>query len=187
VHLAKKRRFEKEWITGFFASMRFDLDKKVCTSQKMCEWYIYGSAEVIGLMMANLMRVPLQARESAAKLGKAMQYINFIRDIDEDQQLNRKYLQLNMQPKTTSEKVQFERDVRKALTLYFSWNAQAEKGFKFIPYRYRIAVMTASDMYKWTGKQIEKSPLRVFETKIKPKKLRILLTGMKNMVKGIWI
>jgi phytoene synthase len=187
VHLAKKRRFKKEWIESFFASMRFDLEKHTCHSQKECEWYIHGSAEVIGLMMAHLMRVPKQAHNYAATLGKSMQYINFIRDIDEDRKMKRKYLQLNMFPKTAKENAKFIEEVRSTLQQYTIWKEEAEKGFKFIPYTARVAVMTANDMYKWTAEQINKNPLRVFDKKIKPSKTRIHLAGIKNMVKALWI
>ena len=56
--------------------------------------YIYGSAEVIGLMMLAILRPDLRTGEQAKQLqkyaalqGRAMQYINFIRDMQEDQNL----------------------------------------------------------------------------------------------------
>src|SRR5690606_4617491 len=53
--------------------------------------YIYGSAEVIGLMMAQVIGLPKESFEHAKYLGRAMQYINFIRDIAEDLELGRVY------------------------------------------------------------------------------------------------
>ena len=49
--------------------------------------YMYGSAEVVGLMMARIMGINREADFCARMLGRAMQYINFIRDIDEDGKL----------------------------------------------------------------------------------------------------
>ncbi len=43
-------------------------------------------------MMARIMGLPEESYVAARHLGKAMQYINFIRDIDEDNRLGRIYL-----------------------------------------------------------------------------------------------
>ena len=187
VTLAKKRTFKKEWIDSFFDSMEFDLNSKHCKTEKETRWYVHGSAEVIGLMMAQLMRVPKQAHSAASLLGRAMQYINFIRDVAEDKHLGRNYLQLDMQPRTTVEKVHFAKRIQQCITQYKRWTQEAATEFRHIPYPARIAVMTASDMYLWTSKQIEKNPFIVFERKVKPKRIRILLAGMKNTVKALWI
>lgn len=180
--LAKEKKFKKEWIQAFFASMRFDLEKKTCENMKDSLWYMYGSAEVVGLMMAKIMNLPAEAMDSAALLGRSMQYINFIRDVDEDNNLQRKYL-----PKSVTNGAAFRKDMKEYIATFLDWQHQAEHGFKYIPYHARVAIMTASDMYKWTAKQIEKNPDIAFVKKVKPSKSRIIQTGLKNMVEALWI
>lgn len=187
VHLAKEFDFKEQWIAAFMASMRFDVEGKVCHSLEESIWYMYGSAEVIGLMMAKIMDIPEDALEHAAMLGRSMQYINYIRDIAEDNKLGRKYLMGNLTPQTPEEQEEFCRQVHKELLRYETWRKTGRQGFKYIPYAPRVAIMTADDMYSWTGRQIKKNPLKVFEKKIKPSKLRIMSTGLKNMVKALWI
>jgi phytoene synthase len=72
----------------FFAAMLSDLDKKVYATYEELQQYMYGSAEVIGLMMCKIIGYD-KAQEAevfrtAKLLGEAMQYTNFLRDIVED-------------------------------------------------------------------------------------------------------
>lgn len=188
INLAKQKHVKKQWIESFFDSMSFDLQGKNCTSMKQTLRYIYGSAEVIGYVMASLMDLPGKSRRHAALLGRAMQYINFIRDIKEDNELGRRYLptHISLQPTTKKQEKEFIEFLQEQIALYRKWDDESRKGFGYIPYRFRVAVMTAADMYRWTAKKIYADPLLVFKKKIKPTKRRIFLTGLKNMVKAIW-
>lgn len=81
---------EHELIAAFLHSMRMDLQLKDCTPETYDE-YIYGSAEVVGLMC---LRVFLDGDEveyqrlkpSGRKLGAAFQKVNFLRDMKSDYQ-----------------------------------------------------------------------------------------------------
>lgn len=79
---------DRELIRSFFQSMAMDLDFSTYNDSRYQE-YIYGSAEVVGLMclkvfvdgdMATYDRLSLPAR----KLGSAFQKVNFLRDIKSD-------------------------------------------------------------------------------------------------------
>ena len=75
-------------ITPFFESMRRDLSK-VAFTQEEYERYIYGSAEVVGLMCLKVFTSgnSKQCREletGAKALGAAYQKVNFLRDISND-------------------------------------------------------------------------------------------------------
>ena len=143
--------------------------------------------------MNRVMNLGEEADESAQYLGKAMQFINFIRDIDEDLDLNRTYFPKDMLGKFGLETLtrgearrkpkQFEAFVRSQIRLYFKWQKQAEIGFEFIPKRMRVAVKTASDMYAWTAMEIYNDPFIVYTTQIKPNKGQVLLSGIKNLAK----
>ena len=192
VKLSQKRKFENEWVDAFLLSMEMDTRKSRYDNLDELNTYLYGSAEVIGLMMNKVMNVNKSADESARYLGKAMQFINFIRDIDEDLDLKRTYFPVEdlesfglsglTRGEARRKPKRFKAFVRSQIQLYFRWQKRAELGFKFIPKNMRIAVKTASDMYLWTAKEIYKNPFIVYDLKIKPTWTKVLLNGLRNTV-----
>lgn len=169
--LVAKTKIDKEWVEAFWKSMELDLIKKVYQSLEELEEYMYGSAEVIGLMMAKIMKLPKSADETARKLGKAMQYANFIRDVDEDQKMGRNYLGVK-------DKDDFVKRLAVLKNRFFQWQSEAEVGYRYLPKRYLIPIKTAAEMYKWTIETIGKNPAIVFEKKVKPGRERIMVTGL---------
>ena len=82
-------RLNEDHVRAFFASMRADLTQTTFTKQEL-DTYIYGSAEVIGLMCLDVF---LRGRDTphrseledgARALGSAFQKVNFLRDLGED-------------------------------------------------------------------------------------------------------
>jgi phytoene synthase len=65
---------------------------------------------------------------------------------------------------------------------FFSWQRAAERGLAFIPWRSRVAIKTAQDMYIYTANIILADPLIVFQKKVKPSKLFIIFTAVKNSI-----
>ena len=194
VDLSNKREFKTEWIEAFLYSMEMDTRKSTYEDLDELDTYLYGSAEVIGLMMNKVMNIDSNANDSARYLGKAMQFINFIRDIDEDLDLKRTYFPVEdleafglsglTRGEARRKPKQFKAFIRSQIHLYFKWQKRAELGFEFIPKNMRIAVKTASDMYLWTAKEIYKNPFIVYDLKIKPSWSKVLLNGLKNTVKA---
>ena len=90
VALANKLQFDPAWTEAFLASMEADLDKRLYRTEAETLEYVYGSAEVIGLFMAKIMRLPVEAQFAAQRLGRAMQIINFIRGVAEDAAMGRR-------------------------------------------------------------------------------------------------
>lgn len=87
-HTAQQYGISRELVEPFFASMRMDLTKKQF-SQTEYERYIYGSAEVVGLMCLRVFvygdAVHYERLKAGAKrLGSAYQKVNFLRDIAAD-------------------------------------------------------------------------------------------------------
>ena len=83
-----KYSIEKELIDAFIKSMEFDLLKKEYSREEFDE-YVYGSAEVVGLMCLRVFcfKNPNQydeLNEPAKRLGAAFQKINFLRDLKAD-------------------------------------------------------------------------------------------------------
>ena len=95
IDLSRRRGFEDAWANAFLESMEMDVTKQTYETIDETLHYIYGSAEVIGLFMARILGLPSEADRAAMMLGRAMQYINFIRDVDEDRNLGRTYLPLH--------------------------------------------------------------------------------------------
>lgn len=88
---------DQELIDAFMDSMRADLYKQNYGTVEEYENYIYGSADVVGLMCLKIFVNGDQAlydelRHPAEKLGSAFQKVNFLRDLKDDfEQLNRSY------------------------------------------------------------------------------------------------
>jgi 15-cis-phytoene synthase len=190
IELMNEKKIEKKWIKSFLNSMKSDLNQKKFKSLKEVEKYMYGSAEVIGLCMSKILELNSKAEKHAMLLGKSMQYINFIRDIEEDWKMNRTYFpenefkEFNINELTLQEinlnKLNFEKFIKKQLSHYWKWQKKAEQGFKFIPKKSLLPIKTASELYKWTAKQIELNPSIVLTKKIKPSIPRILCMGSIN-------
>jgi phytoene synthase len=184
IKMMKRRGLEAEWVAAFFRSMEMDLHKSTYQTIDETIEYIHGSAEVVGLMMARIMDLPEDSYQCARYLGRAMQYINFIRDIQEDLTLGRQYLpQRDLEAyglesldraHITKKESQFSEFINLQLGYYKSWQKMAEQGFSYIPKRYFIPIKTASDMYLWTAEQIKHNPMIVYEKKVKPSMRYIL-------------
>jgi phytoene synthase len=129
---------------------------------------------------------------AARYLGRAMQYINFIRDIAEDLELGRSYfpqsdlhrygLESLEYKYTKQHPEEFCNFIRQQIMRYCEWQEFAEKGYPYIPKRYLISVKTAADMYNWTAEQIMKNPFVVYEWKVKPLVTKILTTVVANLI-----
>lgn len=96
-HTVNKFEIDINLIKAFMRSMRWDLDKKIYDNQEDYEKYIYGSADVVGLMCLKVFVKGNESqykslRPAAMSLGSAFQKVNFLRDLKDDyQELNRTY------------------------------------------------------------------------------------------------
>ena len=86
-----------ELINSFLKSMRADLHKQDYGDVSDYEEYIYGSADVVGLMCLKVFvqgdaHKYEELKDPAMKLGSAFQKVNFLRDLKDDtQNLHRSY------------------------------------------------------------------------------------------------
>lgn len=89
--------FDKELVESFMKSMRLDLHKSDYLTEADYKMYIYGSADVVGLMCLKVfVKGDIQKydhlKESAMRLGSAFQKVNFLRDLKADHEvLKRSY------------------------------------------------------------------------------------------------
>ena len=83
-----KYGIDREYIDAFLNSMEWDLDNSYYES-KHYDNYIYGSAEVVGLMCLRVFcnnddKLFKELLQPAKSLGSAFQKVNFLRDIKSD-------------------------------------------------------------------------------------------------------
>ena len=183
VSVMKKKEIEEKWVEAFLDSMEADLEKSYYETIDETLEYIYGSAEVIGLMMAKILDLDEEAMHEARMLGRSMQYCNFIRDIKEDNGLGRQYLPQEELEKHGLKSLEeehvkqhrnsFKEFMRSQIDQYWKWEKEAQKGFKYIPYRYRVPVMLSADIYEWTAQEIREDPFIVYRKEVRPSKIRI--------------
>lgn len=81
-------RIEKELIDAFLDSMEMDLQLEICDTS-VYNQYIYGSAEVVGLMCLRIFcegddKKYDRLKGPARRLGAAFQKVNFLRDLKSD-------------------------------------------------------------------------------------------------------
>lgn len=192
VELCKLNKIPWEWTNSFLKAMESDLHfSRYKTYEELCE-YMFGSAEVVGLMLTRIFKIPKEAEETARIQGRAMQLINFVRDIGEDNGLGRQYIPSEdmkkfgvlslKKPSNSAERARFKRLMRFEISRYRDLQKKAQTGYVFLPKRIRVAVATAAAGYEWTASMIEKDPMVVFEKKIKPSKVRLLMMGFWKVV-----
>ncbi|WP_264525104.1 phytoene/squalene synthase family protein [Flavobacterium sp. N502536] len=96
-HTVKQYNITDDLIQAFLKSMKLDLIKSNYPTQTEYEEYIYGSADVVGLMCLKVFvkgneQKYEQLKNEATRLGSAFQKVNFLRDLKEDNLvLNRNY------------------------------------------------------------------------------------------------
>ena len=192
VELAQRRRFEREWVDCFLDTMAQDLWKRDYATLEETLQYTNGSAEVVGLMMARVMGLSPDAEPYARLLGRAFQYVNFIRDTKEDALMGRTYLPRDemreaglrdLSPESAERHPEaFNRYVRAQIARYRAWQREGAEGFRFIPANSLAPIRTAAAMYEHTARVIERNPLVVFQRKVKPSKTRVLYMAGKVML-----
>ncbi|MEM9981669.1 MAG: phytoene/squalene synthase family protein [Bacteroidota bacterium] len=169
---------ERELIDAFLRSMEMDLYFNTYNDDKYQE-YIYGSAEVVGLMCLRVFcegneEKYLQLKEPARSLGAAFQKINFLRDIKSDyQERGRTYFPtVDFTQFNEPTKRQIEDDIQKDFD-------DAYKGILKLPKGARLGVYLAYVYYISLFKKIQKLPAKtIMQHRIRvpdSKKVRLLL------------
>ena len=107
--------------------------------------YSYRVAGTVGLMMAKILRVNKKhALKSAIDLGIAMQLTNISRDVVEDLNFGRSYIDLNFE------------EIRSTIKLSESYYENSFYSIKEIPLAFRFAILVARRVYRKIGYKILK-------------------------------
>jgi phytoene synthase len=154
-------------IDAFFYSMELDLNKNQYDADGY-QKYIYGSAEVVGLMCLYVFcegdtKQYEQLKSYARSLGAAFQKVNFLRDIKNDfENLDRIYFpNRNFIKFTEAEKKSIEEDIQKDFD-------HAYKGIVLLPAKAKFGVYVAYKYYLSLFKKIKKlQPKNILEQRIR--------------------
>jgi len=107
--------------------------------------YSYRVAGTVGLMMAKILRVNKKnSLKSAIDLGIAMQLTNISRDVIEDLNFGRSYIELNFE------------EIRSTIKLSESYYENSFYSIKEIPFAFRFAILVARRVYRKIGYKILK-------------------------------
>ena len=164
-----RNKIPLEYVKAFMNSMRADLDIKDYTSKEAYEQYIYGSADVVGLMC---LCVFVQGdcdqfnylKPAAMKLGSAFQKVNFLRDLKDDQEhLGRSYFpNTNLSQLDEASKQELIDEIEQDF-------AESYQGIKDLPVEARFGVLVAYRYYRQLLKSIKNTPA----AQIKKKRIRV--------------
>ena len=168
-HTVNKYSIPKDLINSFLDSMKMDLEKKEYNSVEEYKKYIYGSADVVGLMC---LKVFVKGSESSfselspfdISLGSAFQKVNFLRDLKDDSNiLNRVYFpNVDMNNFNEKSKKEIILEIEKDF-------ANAVKGIVKLPKNSKFAVYIA---YRYYNKLLKKLKRTSSENIVK-KRIRI--------------
>jgi phytoene/squalene synthetase len=167
-HTVKKYNITDDLIQSFLKSMRTDLNKENYETIEEYNEYIYGSADVVGLMCLKVFvngdeEKYENLKESAMKLGSAFQKVNFLRDLKDDYELlHRSYFPgVNLKELSIIEKEAIIADIENDFKIAFS-------GIKKLPIEAKFGVYTAYVYYKRLLKKLNSTPSKdILNTRIR--------------------
>ena len=160
---------DRAYIDAFMKSMRWDLSKKVYDTQDDYNKYIYGSADVVGLMCLKVFvkgddKMFDALKNAAMRLGSAFQKVNFLRDLKADHEhLERTYfpnVDMNHFDENSKQIIikEIEDDFKNGLVGIFQ-----------LPDDAKFGVYTAYKYYLRLLKKLKRTP----STQIKCKRIRV--------------
>lgn len=169
-------------IQAFLSSMKYDLVKSEYKDKTEVNEYIYGSADVVGLMCLKVFcngddTIYNELEKPAQKLGSAFQKVNFLRDLKNDMEiLDRKYF-----PEIQQNRLNEDNKLTIIADIESNFDS-ALVGIKKLPNRSKLAVLVAYYYYRSLLKKIKNTPAeRIFEYRIRisnTKKLLLLLKAI---------
>lgn len=167
-HTYHQNNIDYKLVEAFMNSMKMDLHKSKYLTEEEYKAYIYGSADVVGLMC---LRVFVkgdddkynQLNQTAMALGSAFQKVNFLRDLKSDHDvLNRTYFpntDLNNLDEASKQLIieEIEQDFAEGL-----------KGIKQLPMEAKFGVFMAYRYYRQLLKKLKRTPaLEIKNTRIR--------------------
>lgn len=164
----KEYNIDIELVDAFLKSMRMDIEKKDYKTKEEYQEYIYGSADVVGLMCLKVFvdgsdEEYQKLKPTAMKLGSAFQKVNFLRDLKNDAEiLERSYFpDVDLKNLSPEVKTKIVSEIRADFDA-------AYEGIKQLPASSKFGVYTAYRYYKQLLKKLQKTPSnKLMETRIR--------------------
>lgn len=163
-----KYDIDHELVSSFMDSMRLDLSKSKYKTEEEYKNYIYGSADVVGLMCLKVFvkgdrKKYDELKSSAMSLGSAFQKVNFLRDLKADfDDLNRTYF-----PNTDLDNLD-ENSKQNIIIDIENDFSEGLKGIKLLPIEAKFGVFMAYRYYSQLLKKLKKTPaLEIKNTRIR--------------------
>ena len=157
-HTVKEYNITDDLVQAFMKSMKLDLVKQNYESQEEYKEYIYGSADVVGLMCLKVFvkgneEKYNQLKAEAMRLGSAFQKVNFLRDLKDDNLiLNRNYF-------PGVDLKSFDENSKKAIIAEIEEDFRiAYQGIVKLPIEAKFGVYTAYVYYKKLLHKLERTP-----------------------------
>lgn len=154
----KKNNISDDLVQAFLKSMKMDLVKSEYNTKAEYDDYIYGSADVVGLMCLKVFVKGNQEKydalkDEAMRLGSAFQKVNFLRDLKDDNLvLNRNYF-------PGVDLRSFDDEAKKAIIAEIDEDFKAAReGIKKLPLEAKFGVFTAYVYYKKLLNKLERTP-----------------------------
>ena len=171
-------QIDKHLVDAFMKSMRLDLHKSDYLTEADYKMYIYGSADVVGLMCLKVFVKGNESKyddlkDSAMSLGSAFQKVNFLRDLKADyEDLSRTYFpNTNLDELDEASKQRIIADIEHDFALGL-------EGIKNLPIEAKFGVFMAYRYYSQLLKKLKNTPaLEIKSTRIRVpnhKKLELL-------------
>jgi phytoene/squalene synthetase len=171
-----KYNISDDMIQSFLKSMKMDLVKSKYNSKEEYNEYIYGSADVVGLMCLKVFvngdnSIYEELKDEAMRLGSAFQKVNFLRDLKDDNLvLNRNYFPgFDLKSFDENSKKMIIKEIEEDFNV-------ALQGIRKLPIEAKFGVYTAYVYYKKLLKKLEDTPCH----KIGSERIRV-----SNYTKGI--
>ena len=183
-HTFHNYNIDKHLVDSFLKSMRMDLHKKEYLTRGEYKEYIYGSADVVGLMCLKVFvngdnDKYEDLKLMAMSLGSAFQKVNFLRDLKADHDnLSRTYFpntDLTNLDEASKQNIidEIEKDFEEGL-----------KGIKKLPMEAKFGVFMAYRYYKQLLNKLKKTPaLEIKNTRIRVPNYRKFYILTRSYVK----
>lgn len=180
----KKYNIPTHLVDSFFKSMKTDLNKQIYRNNSELNEYIYGSADVVGLMCLMVFvngnkQLYTDLEKPAMKLGSAFQKVNFLRDLKEDiEDLDRTYFpQFNGNTFSEVVKISLIKDIE----IDFK---EAKEGIDALPGKSKLAVYIAFVYYNKLLHHLKTTPAdQIMEKRIRVSSSTKLMLLCKAYVK----
>lgn len=154
--------------------------------------YSFKVAGTVGLMMSAIMNVKQKKQFiHAIELGVAMQITNISRDVKEDLDRNRLYVPKNILnfnlnnfielKSNISKQREFSKGIIKMLDLSDELYKNSYSGILNLPFKYKVPILIASNLYQQIGFKIRKNPEEIWKKRIfvsNPKKIQITIKSI---------